>query len=232
MPDFILTCWRAWAPALKITGDNLIEAGEINPANIPKLLQRRLTPLAKAVFNAAAPCLKHGDAMPVVLSSAHGEICKSLAMLQTIQAGEELSPTAFSLSVHNAIAGLFSIAFNINQEITVIAPCAEGIAAAFIEAMGMLHEGKTEVLVLLYDEPIAEFYPVEPYNLNSDHPCVIALKLARSGAGLALSFQFSGKNKNDGEQPAQLLTFIQYLLGNERELHLGNPGHSWTWRKH
>ena len=57
-----------------------------------------------------------------------------------MQKGEEVSPTAFSLSVHNAIAGLFSIAYGCHQEITVIAPGQDGIAPAFIEALGLLQE--------------------------------------------------------------------------------------------
>ena len=63
-------------------------------------------------------------------------------MLQTIQSGEELSPTAFSLSVHSAIAGLFSIAYGNNQEISVIAPGLEGIAPAFVEAVRDIGRGR------------------------------------------------------------------------------------------
>ena len=161
--DFIVCEWNAWAPGSDIKDDKLMEScNAVAPECVPKMLQRRLTPLAKAVFNVAEPCIASGKTLPVVFSSAQGEICKSLDMLKTIQAGHELSPTAFSLSVHNAIAGLFSIIYRNSQEITVIAPGQEGIAPAFIEALGMLHEGADEVLVILYDEPIADFYPIAP----------------------------------------------------------------------
>ena len=132
MPDFIVCDWKAWHPEWGIEDSHLLKsADQTAPEHVPKLLNRRLSPLAKAVFNVAESCLTDGNKLPVVFSSAHGEICKSLIMLQTIQAGEELSPTAFSLSVHNAIAGLFSIAFSNTQEITVLAPGQEGIAPAF-----------------------------------------------------------------------------------------------------
>lgn len=201
------------------------------PKCVPKTLQRRLTPLAKAVFNVSELCVGRGITPPVVFSSAHGEICKSLAMLKTIQAGEELSPTAFSLSVHNAIAGLFSIAYGNTQEITVLAPGQEGIAPAFIEALGMLHEGAGEVLMLLYDEPIADFYPIAPFNLNTSSPCVLALRIALTGDGLPLQFLRSPQPRDDGEHPVQLLNFLKFLLAGERSLSLGNQGHSWTWCK-
>ena len=85
-------------------------------------------------------------------------------MLQTIQAGHELSPTVFSLSSHNAIAGLSSIAIKVTQE-TVIAPGLVSITPAFVEALGLVHEGENEVLTILFDEPIADLYPIVPFNL-------------------------------------------------------------------
>lgn len=232
MSDFILCKWSAWTPRLSNRDDRLIDAGRaVIPECVSRMLQRRLTPLARAVFNVADPCVKIGETLPVVFSSAHGELCKSLAMLKTIQAGDELSPTAFSLSVHNAIAGLFSIAYGNNREITVIAPGQEGIAPAFIEALGMLHEGANEVLIILYDEPIADFYPIAPFNLNISYPCVLALRIALSGNGLPFQFCRSVQSRDDGEHPVQLLAFLRFLLAEELSLSLGNQRHSWIWHK-
>ena len=232
MPDFIICDWHAWTPGLCSTDSRLINSADVAVTDrVPKLLHRRLSPLAKAVFNVAESCLSHRNALPVVFSSAHGEICKSLVMLQTIQAGQELSPTAFSLSVHNAIAGLFSIAFNNNQEITVIAPGREGIAPAFVEALGLLQEGAEEVLIVLYDEPIADFYPIAPFNLNTDFPCVIGVKIALVGKGLPLKLSRSTQSRDDGEHSVQLWALIKFLLGNEQSMCLGNQGHSWIWDK-
>lgn len=232
MPDFLLRQWQAWIPELDTKDSRLIEPDNTDiPKAVPKMLQRRLTPLARAVFNVASPCIELNNNLPVVFSSAHGEICKSLAMLKTIQAGEALSPTAFSLSVHNAIAGLFSIAYGNNQEITVLAPGQEGIAPAFIEALGMLHEGADEVLIILYDEPIADFYPIAPFNLNTALPCALALKIALTGAGVPFRVYRSQQSRDDGEHPVQLLALIKFLLSEAQSLSLGNQGHSWTWCK-
>ncbi len=232
MTDFVLSHWCAWAPALNIEDSKLLETASISELlAVPKLMQRRLSPLAKAVLKVAEACQKQEAQMPVVFSSAHGEICKSLEMLKVLQAGQELSPTGFSLSVHNAIAGLFSIVFRNREEITVIAPCREGIAAAFVEGLGMLHDGADEVLLILYDEPIADFYPVAPYKLNSSHPCVLGLRIGLDAQGLALVLSRSIEKREDGEQPLQLLAFIRFLLAGQVELKLGNEGHCWTWRK-
>jgi hypothetical protein len=230
--DFILSNWSAWAPGVESLNERLITDASVGvPKSIPNMLVRRLTPLARAVFKVADQCVNNGEALPVVFSSAHGEVCKSLAMLKAIQSEEELSPTAFSLSVHNAIAGLFSIAYGNTQEITVIASGQEGIAPAFIDALGMLHEGTKEVLMVFYDEPIADFYPVAPFKLSHPFPCVLVLRIALSGDGMPLQFCRSNQSRDDGEHILQLLAFLKFLITDERSLSLGNLGHSWTWNK-
>ena len=114
--DCSIIAWGAWAPGLSSREDwrqwrqgnrTIGIENPPMPKAVPKLLQRRLSPLAKAVFNVIEQCVQQGEAPPAVFSSAHGEIAKSLQMLENLQSGEELSPTAFSLSVHNAIAGLY-----------------------------------------------------------------------------------------------------------------------------
>ncbi|MBF6647910.1 beta-ketoacyl synthase chain length factor [Methylobacter sp. BlB1] len=238
--DFVLRDWGAWAPGLSSSDDwQAWSAGHKSmtaeppgaPASVPKMLQRRLNLLAKAVFHAADHCIKAGEQVPTVFSSTHGEIGKSFQMLKTIEAGEELSPTAFSLSVHNAISGLFSIVYDNQQESTVIAPGMEGIAAAFIEAAGMLSEGRDEVLLVLYDEPLPDFFPFEPFKLNIDMPCALALKIAAAGPGLAMRFCRSPELRDDGEQPVQLLAFAKFLASGQKSLTLGNQKHSWSWHK-
>ena len=238
--DFVLSKWNAWAPGINdmddwlnwSKGDLVLQQDKaVVPDSVPKMLQRRLSPLAKAVFNSADKCIVTSEQIPIVFSSANGEICKSLAMLNAIQAGDEVSPAAFSLSVHNAIAGLFSIVYANQQEITVIASGQEGIAPAFIEGLGILQEGAQAVLLVLYDEPIADFYPVSPFNLNADNMCALTLRIALTGDGLPLELSRLSMTRDDGEQPMQLLAFIRFLLAEDRLLDLGNGEHSWRWQK-
>jgi len=238
--NFVVSKWNAWVPGindsdawLKWSKDDLViqQDKSVVPDSVPKMLQRRLSPLAKTVFNSADKCVVTGEQIPTVFSSAHGEICKSFEMLNAIQAGDEVSPTLFSLSVHNAIAGLFSIVYANQQEITVIAPGQEGIAPAFIEGLGILQDGADAVLLVLYDEPIADFYPVSPFNLNADNSCALTLKIALTGDGLPLQFSRTSMTRDDGEQPIQLFAFLRFLLTEERTLNLGNLGHSWRWQK-
>jgi hypothetical protein len=152
-------------------------------------------------------------------------------MLKDMQSGEDISPTAFSLSVHNAISGLFSIAHSNHQEITVLAPGQDGIVAAFIEALGLLQEGHDAVLVVLYDEPLSEFYPYLPFALTAKNSGALALKISWTGDGLPLLLCRSPEHRNDGEHALQIFSFLQFLVTDEQFLQLGNHRHSWIWQK-
>lgn len=238
--DFIVREWNAWAPGMSSREDwrkwydhqAFAQAEKaVIPSTIPKILQRRLSPLARAVFNAAEGCMDSDKSLPIVFSSAHGEVNKSLEMLQSMQKGEEVSPTAFSLSVHNAISGLFSIAYDYHQEITVIAPGQDGIAPAFIEALGLLQEHHNQVLMVLYDEPLSDFYPSLPFAVNTPATCALALRVSLTGNGLPMRFFRLSAHRDDGEHALQIFSFLKFLVADDKSLALGNHRHSWEWHK-
>ena len=228
--DFILQKWAVWPPLQADAEQDLARQGELL-ASVPKMLKRRLSPLAKIVFCAANECIDEHTIIPTVFSSTHGELGKSFAMMEMLEAGEEISPTAFSLSVHNAIAGLFSIAWQNKLQSTVVAPGEEGLAAAFIEALGLLQEGAEQVLLVFYDEPMLDFYPFAPFKLSADESCALALRIAKSGEGQALRMSLLPLTGNDGEQPVQLPAFIRFLSDPQAQLTLKTPQHSWRWEK-
>ncbi|MGD0961751.1 MAG: beta-ketoacyl synthase chain length factor [Methylomonas sp.] len=238
--EIIVSNWGAWAPGLTSRDDwrqwrRCLGQGESDtaPASaaVPKPLQRRQSPLARAALHAIGQCIAADESLPTVFSSAHGEIGSSLNMLESLQAGEELSPTAFSLSVYNSIAGLFSMAYGNRNELTVIAPGADGMGAGFVEALGILQEGHAEVLLVFYDERMPAFFPVAPFILSQSFPCALALKLTASGEGLALRFDKSAAARQEGEQPLQLPLFIEFLVSDQPMLQLGDHVRGWRWRK-
>ena len=228
---FIIQSWSVWPP-ISIDDSEVVPLQKELLTSVPKMLKRRLSPLAKTVFCAALSCEKEVDCLPVVFSSTHGELAKSLKMMKTIEAGEEISPTLFSLSVHNAIAGLFSIAFKNKIQATVLAAGEEGMATAFIEAAGLFQEGESEVLLVFYDEPLPDFFPSAPYKVSSK-TCAVALKLTQQGTGQKISFQKGLVNGNEGEQPIQLAKLIEFLSNHStQKLQIKTPRHSWHWEKY
>lgn len=227
--DFIVQKWSVWPPQKDQNPSALTQEELLS--SIPKMLKRRLSPLARIVFCAASQCVDKNTSIPTVFSSTHGELAKSFKMMEMIEMGEEISPTAFSLSVHNSIAGLFSMAYNNKLQSTVVAPGEEGIAAAFIEAIGLLEEGNDEIMIVLYDEPLVDFYPEKPYKLSTNDSCAVALTLCKTGLGIPLSLSFQKQKGDDGEQPLQLQLLIRFLSENQEQLVINTPRHSWCWEK-
>lgn len=220
--DFVITHW-AWS-------DDTTEC-VINDS-IAKMLQRRFSPLAKQVFSALNSCIAVGEQIPSVFSSANGELAKSLSLLQTLQADAELSPTAFSLSVHNGIAGLFTMAYQNHSECTVLAPSLQGMMPAFLEALGMLHEGQPEVLLVFYDEPVSDFYPIALFEQTPIASAALALRLALTGSGIPLRCYRTDELGVSYEHLVQLHTFRAFLKTEQASVCLGRESDSWRWDKH
>lgn len=160
---FTLKHWCLWQsqPATDACG---WPGGEVLPCGsaadvgfLPMMQRRRLSPLAKAAIAVAWRCRDNGGDMPSVFFSRHGECLLYFQMLEGLASGEEVSPSRFSLSVHNAIAGLFSFFAASHQPYVSLAGGTEGIFAAFLEAAGLLLESP-RVLLVGYGQPLPEAY--------------------------------------------------------------------------
>jgi hypothetical protein len=112
--DFVVQDWIACAPGMSsheqwqewlVHQSYDFAEKAVLPISVPKSLQHRLNPLGRAVFSVDGDLLS----LPSVFSAAYGKVNKSLVMLKAMQKGDEVSLTSLSLSVHNAVASLFSI---------------------------------------------------------------------------------------------------------------------------
>jgi hypothetical protein len=165
----------------------------------------------------------------MVFSSAHGESVRTYDILETIAGDEDVSPTAFSLSVHNSIAGQYSIFRRNRQQSVTIAPGADGVMPAFLEAAGLLAEGAEEVLLIFYDEQLPKFYT--PYVEDPAFPAALALRLGRSGAGMACDIRHVPGHHPGKEMHGQMMELLRFLVTDEHQLGLGNGRGQWIWRR-
>ncbi len=236
--------WAAWAPGLETRQDWLSWDFNINSMpsdyslpipsdHVPKLLKRRLSPLARIVFHVINQCITPDQNMPAVFASGSGEINNAFSLLQDLQNNEELSPAGFSLSVHNGIAGLFSMVYHNTHEIVVIASAGNGMVSGFQEALGILNEGVEQVLLVFYEEPIPVFFPIEPFKLDSGFPLALALKLRSNSKQLTLiARRIEQLQQEQSEQSIQLLKFIRFLVSDQLNIMLDGFQCSWQWEKH
>ena len=151
MPEFaiILARWAAWAPGLESETDWAHWDGEPpqGPAVpdlswLPPMQRRRLPALARGVFHVARQAGGDDvDRLPTVLASAHGELSRTLGLLNDLAENEPLSPAAFSLSVHNAVSGQLSIALGNRAPASCVALAGDGISTALLEAQCLAGPG-------------------------------------------------------------------------------------------
>ena len=142
--------WAAWADA-----PWTIEAGEEpKVAAMPAMLRRRAGFLGRMALEVAYACLGDEADVPTVFCSRHGEVGRAITLLGDLARGEPLSPTSFGLAVHNASAGLFSIARADRANHIALAAGPSTIEHAVIEACGLLADGAPMVLLVACDEPL------------------------------------------------------------------------------
>lgn len=240
-----IKAWSAWAPGLETPEDwqrwaagQKAIGGDAMPQvqAIPAMLRRRLSSLGKVALATAMPLLADDTPTPAVLVSRHGDLNRTVTLLSDLARGEELSPTQFSLSVHNAIGGLLSITRKDQSSITALACGCDDVSTALLEAQAILAErGCSQVLCLIYDEPVPEVYrgdePVLP-----DHPYAAAFILGKgpaSGEDIAVDLRLTAVDTTAAAPASepQALTLARWLLSGTSELSLPGPRNCWRWSR-
>ena len=154
--------WRAWAPSLQSDEDWLawaqspwtpVDQGEQpDCAFLPPMQRRRLSRMARMAMEVAWPLCGEDEQLPLVFASRHGEIQRTYALLGDVADKQPLSPTQFGLSVHNAIAGQWSILRGQRGESSAIAGEVDTFEHAMLEAAILLDQGApAAIVVFAYD---------------------------------------------------------------------------------
>jgi hypothetical protein len=154
--------WRAWAPTIESDADwrawaaqpwSPVDQGEQPGCGfLPAMQRRRLSRMARMALEVAWPLCGEDEQLPQVFASRHGETQRTYSLLGDVADGQPLSPTQFGLSVHNAIAGQWSILRGQRAEATAIAGEGDTFEHAMLEAATLLDGGAPAVLVVLAEE--------------------------------------------------------------------------------
>lgn len=163
MLGFAVQRWSAWAPGLEgsdawlawLESPSALTPGAVAPLpEVPAMMRRRMDPLCRAALQVAFAAQGAEPGGPVVFASRWGEIARSVPMLEQLAAGEALSPTAFSLSVHNASSALFSMIRQDRENYVAVSAGPFTAEAGFAEALGLLADGAQRVTVVCFDAPL------------------------------------------------------------------------------
>ncbi|BFU61696.1 beta-ketoacyl synthase chain length factor [Rodentibacter abscessus] len=132
-------------------------------AFLPPLKRRRLSDAARLFFEAAWDLLPAENAnIPVVYASNNSEINRSFGLWHTLLQEGDVSPTSFSLSVHNALVGQWSEFRQVTTETVSITAQRDNLEAALLEAYLLLNDSYQKVLVVVAESPLLESYNAKP----------------------------------------------------------------------
>jgi hypothetical protein len=220
--------WQEWAE----TPHRIGEGPDPSVRAMPAMLRRRASVLGKMALEVAYDCLDGRTGVPTVFCSRHGEVARAVELLTELAQGQALSPTGFGLAVHNASAGLFSIARADRANHIALAGGAATVEHGVLEACGLLADGAPEVLLVVYDCPLPE--PLARFEDADEQPYAWAWLMtpaANDVVSLALSAAGEVADAPARAMPAGLDVLRFHLRGATRHEHL-NGAQRWTWTRH
>ncbi|MDR1818413.1 MAG: beta-ketoacyl synthase chain length factor [Puniceicoccales bacterium] len=154
-PPLQLADWFALAPEITgaAAGDGVDFANGHAPATLPMMVARRLSEGTRLALQTGLPLLQKfttGGALPavsaLVFSSRHGESERTLRVLQAIAAGNAISPTDFTMAVHNTAVGQLTITAGAPLPASSVSAGDASFAQALFEVFAFLAAGHGAVL--------------------------------------------------------------------------------------
>lgn len=222
--------WAEWArePWPLVPGD------EPKVAAMPAMLRRRAGFLGRMALEVAYECMGEARDVPTVFCSRHGEVARAVELLGDLARGEPLSPTAFGLAVHNASAGLFSIARSDRANHVAVAAGSTTIENAVIEACGQLADGAPMVLLVACDTMLPD--TLRQFEDCDEQPFAFAWAMTPADTGAdTLHLSWRAHPDQDGAAQSRMpggLELLRFQHGAANTLVRDAGGKRWTWSRH
>ncbi|MGF6663059.1 hypothetical protein QF000_004727 [Paraburkholderia atlantica] len=231
MPDLDWTIpvgrWSSWPAAASAAPD----IGFIEP-----IVRRRLSTLSKVALKVAHDCVAQ-QPVRVVFASRHGELRRTTDILRSISAGEPVSPTAFSLSVLNAMTGVFGIARGDRSAASAVSAGAQTLGYALLEAYAQYATQPDAPVLLVYaDEPADLTYGTIEDEVQGGAIAVLLEKDARVGhmiCSLARAHGAAGDARGDLRDAAPTVTSdaASFPTQSQALLHCLETGQPACWQR-
>lgn len=211
-----VSAWASWHV------DETLDASFVEP-----MLRRRLSPMDRAALHVASRCAAPEEPVHVVFASRHGELARSTALLNEIAQNELPSPMGFSLSVLNALPGLYSMAVHNTAPSTAISAGEATFALALLEAAAQAWaKPDASILLLCADDPPPEIYadaidvPHQPY--------AVAVRLDAKRATHRVRCEWVAAAGHDDMESAPQ-AFLR-CLEQQTDTRWAGPDQLWHWR--
>jgi hypothetical protein len=183
-------------------------------SQLPAMMKRRLTPLGRQAIEMLYKHITQAE-IPWIISCQHADAIRKVRLLSSIAKKELISPTDFSLSVHNAIIGIFSIATQNKQMHTAITGSDASFETGLLEALALQIDKKCTVGYIYYDA----FLPKQLIEIDAeDYPITcIAMIFSEQKNAQALQISYTKNEKSVADpQPNKIKAFVDYLESDEQ----------------
>jgi len=224
---FSIWDWIASGPGLDLHSDP-----EKTPATLPPNLRRRISEIGQSAFRASLALSEQRGAR-FVFCSRYGEMDRTLRILHSLCSADPVSPADFSLSVHNALAGLLSIAWRNTEGHTAISAGEETFGYGLLEATTCLRQGSEDGVMLVYFDDVL----TPPYDEFADgtEPSVALAMLLKTPRNDGRDFMFTLQHRDPAipvsHAISQPLAFLKFMADEERELTWSSEQTVWRWHR-
>ena len=158
-------------------------------------------------------------------------VVASIEMLEQLARGEGLSPTLFSHSVHNAQAGLFSIAAQNRAPSSSIAAQDDTFACGWLEAMTLLRRDPARCCLLVIGEvPLAKVFADMVDEPEACYGLALLLEQAEGDEGLRISLGAASEPRRRPRWP-DALAFLRFLESGAAGFELGGALRTTRWER-
>ena len=189
---------------------------------MPALLRRRASAADRMALKAAFEAWPSPESVATVFCSRHGEVQRSVELMEMTARGEGQLPMSFSLSVHNAASGLFGISRGDRKASTSLAAGRDTLAMGVFEACMLLGQGEPKVLMVAFDDALP--LPLQGFAEHGDAAAALALLLT-PGSEFSLGRAEGADHGPHG--PSQAAGLAAFLNSKESLLQSGG----WAWRR-
>lgn len=148
------------------------------PKFIPMMTARRLSDGCKLAVDAAMELTLENSIDAVIFSSASGELEHNYKVLKSTVQKTDVSPTDFSMSVHNAAVGNYTILSKRKIPSSSVSAGIDSFVMALTDAYAMIKTGAKNVLICDYDVTIPEFFKVYLDVAHPTYPHALALLIS------------------------------------------------------
>lgn len=222
--------WTEWSEGAR----SIASSGEPALQQMQPLLRRHAGRLGRFACSTAYDALGDKRELPVVFASRYGEVSRSVDLLTSLAANEELSPASFGLSVHNAITGLFSMARKETSNSIALAAGDDSAEYGMLEACGLIAHGEPEVLLVVADVPLPPVY--ESFSDRAADAFGWACVVSAGRGACTLSWSDSVDSSDVVNRmtpvPAQgALRVLPFLQGKFAEHIRHSDGRRWHWQR-